>query len=218
MQASKHSAPCKQTLCAMQAACGMSSNVHRLTLGADSFGRARAGKQTDRKTLLGELNWIFTAITDTIAWNMLPRSLFQKLFRQDLLVASLFRNFMLAERIMLSCGCLPVSYPRLIPMHQHPMWECWDMTAECSLLQLPTVINDETRFKPSSFFSEQLTAFELWLSHGSTCRDPPEQLPVVLQVRCGLPVGIVHLCTHSSKVTAASIEIGFTCRRQPASP
>lgn len=40
------------------------------------------GKQTDRKTPLGELNWIFTAITDTIAWNLLPRSLFQRLFRQ----------------------------------------------------------------------------------------------------------------------------------------
>lgn len=44
------------------------------------------GKQTDRKTPLGELNWIFTAITDTIAWNMLPRSLFQRLFRQVPLV------------------------------------------------------------------------------------------------------------------------------------
>ena len=40
------------------------------------------GKQTDRKTPLGELNWIFTAITDTIAWNVLPRALFQRLFRQ----------------------------------------------------------------------------------------------------------------------------------------
>ena len=29
------------------------------------------GRQNDRKTLLGELNWIFTAITDTIAWNVL---------------------------------------------------------------------------------------------------------------------------------------------------
>jgi hypothetical protein len=40
------------------------------------------GRQTDRKTPLGELNWIFTAITDTIAWNSLPRATFQKLFRQ----------------------------------------------------------------------------------------------------------------------------------------
>jgi hypothetical protein len=28
------------------------------------------GKDNDRKTPRGELNWIFTAITDTIAWNM----------------------------------------------------------------------------------------------------------------------------------------------------
>jgi len=33
------------------------------------------GRQNDRKTLLGELNWIFTAITDTIAWTVLPRGM-----------------------------------------------------------------------------------------------------------------------------------------------
>jgi len=49
------------------------------------------GQFGDRRTMLGELNWIFTAITDTIAWNMLPWEIFQKYFRQDLLVASLFR-------------------------------------------------------------------------------------------------------------------------------
>ena len=30
------------------------------------------GRLADRKTPIGELNWIFTAITDTIAWNVLP--------------------------------------------------------------------------------------------------------------------------------------------------
>ena len=40
------------------------------------------GKLNDRKTPLGELNWIFTAITDTIAWSTLPSNLFQQLFRQ----------------------------------------------------------------------------------------------------------------------------------------
>ncbi len=62
------------------------------------------GLISDRRTMMGELNWIFTAITDTIAWNVLDSELFQKLFRQDLLVASLFRNFLLAERIMKSLG------------------------------------------------------------------------------------------------------------------
>lgn len=34
------------------------------------------GRQNDRRTLLGELNWIFTAVTDTIAWNVLPHGRF----------------------------------------------------------------------------------------------------------------------------------------------
>lgn len=56
---------------------------------------------------------------------------------QDLLVASLFRNFLLAERIMRAVSCTPVSLPRLPPSHQHPMWNAWDMAAELCLLQLP---------------------------------------------------------------------------------
>ncbi|MFS7976676.1 putative transcription factor WD40-like family [Helianthus anomalus] len=141
------------------------------------------GRQTDRKTLLGELNWIFTAVTDTIAWNVLPHDLFQRLFRQDLLVASLFRNFLLAERIMRSANCSPVSYPMLPPTHQHHMWDAWDMAAEICLSQLPTLLEDpNAEFQPSPFFTEQLTAFEVWLNHGSEHKKPPEQLPIVLQV------------------------------------
>uniref|UniRef100_A0A5B6ZMP6 Putative regulatory-associated protein of TOR 1 n=1 Tax=Davidia involucrata TaxID=16924 RepID=A0A5B6ZMP6_DAVIN len=141
------------------------------------------GRQNDRKTLLGELNWIFTAVTDTIAWNVLPHDLFQRLFRQDLLVASLFRNFLLAERIMRSANCSPISYPMLPPTHQHHMWDAWDMAAEICLSQLPALVEDpNAEFQPSLFFTEQLTAFEVWLDHGSEHKKPPEQLPIVLQV------------------------------------
>jgi regulatory associated protein of mTOR len=72
-----------------------------------------AGRLNDRRTPLGELNWIFTAVTDTIAWNVLSRDLFQRLFRQDLLLASLFRNFLLADRLMRPYGCTPISVPRV---------------------------------------------------------------------------------------------------------
>ncbi|EXB42394.1 Regulatory-associated protein of TOR 1 [Morus notabilis] len=141
------------------------------------------GRQNDRKTLLGELNWIFTAVTDTIAWNVLPHELFQRLFRQDLLVASLFRNFLLAERIMRSANCSPISHPMLPPTHQHHMWDAWDMAAEICLSQLPLLVEDSNaEFQPSPFFTEQLTAFEVWLDHGSEHKKPPEQLPIVLQV------------------------------------
>ena len=142
------------------------------------------GMQNNRKTPLGELNWIFTAITDTIAWNVLPRKLFQRLFRQDLLVASLFRNFLLAERIMRANNCTPISSPRLPPTHQHPMWAAWDMAVEQCLLQMPSLLSGDpdAEFVPSPFFTDQLTAFEVWLEYGNQNDAPPEQLPIVLQV------------------------------------
>ena len=57
------------------------------------------------------------------------------------------------------------------------------------LLQLPALLNGdpEAEFRPSPFFAEQLTAFELWLAHGSAMKQPPEQLPIVLQA-CPFPV------------------------------
>lgn len=132
--------------------------------------------------MIGELNFIFTAITDTIAWNTLPRERFQKLFRQDLLVASLFRNFLLAERILRSCDCTPVSSPALPPTYQHPMWQAWDLALDLSLGQLPGILENGNKFVHLPFFEEQLTAFQVWLDLGSEERNPPEQLPIVLQV------------------------------------
>lgn len=144
------------------------------------------GHMQDRRTMLGELNWILTAITDTIAWNTLPRELFQKLFRQDLLLACLFRNFLLAQRIMQRYNCTPVSHPRLpVPTADHPMWDAWDMVVDECFYQLPSALvggQSGGQFAHSTFFSDQLTAFQVWLSCGVRGRRPPEQLPVVLQV------------------------------------
>lgn len=142
------------------------------------------GQLGDRRTMLGELNWIFTAITDTIAWNVLPQKLFQQLFRQDLLVASLFRNFLLADRIMRSYNCTPVSSPRLPPTCHHPMWHAWDLAVDQCLSQLPQVLstNPCLLHRACPFFSDQLTAFQVWLSLGDHQRSQPEQLPIVLQV------------------------------------
>ena len=61
------------------------------------------GDHSDRKTPRGELHWIFTAVTDTIAWNTLPSNIFQKLFREDLLAASLFRCELYAYCFLLRC-------------------------------------------------------------------------------------------------------------------
>ncbi|GAP87222.1 putative regulatory associated protein-mTOR [Rosellinia necatrix] len=146
------------------------------------------GRLQERRTPLGELNWIFTAITDTIAWTSLPRQLFRKFFRQDLMVAALFRNFILAQRIMMVYGCHPQSYPALPDTHQHPLWESWDLAVDLALSQLPMLEKKESEgieyeYQSSTFFAEQLTAFEVYLGRGDALlQKPPEQLPVVLQV------------------------------------
>lgn len=140
------------------------------------------GVLNDRRTMLGELNWIFTAITDTIAWNTLPRELFQTLFRQDLLVASLFRNFLLADRILRSYDCTPVSSPALPHTFRHPMWAAWDLALDVALSQLPEILASKKTYSNSPFFEEQLTAFQVWLEGNPDQANPPEQLPIVLQV------------------------------------
>lgn len=167
------------------------------------------GQINDRRTMMGELNWIFTAITDTIAWNVLDSELFQKLFRQDLLVASLFRNFLLAERIMKSLDVTsvshpvtPVSHPALPPTHEHPLWQSWDLALDMCITQLSSVINNNNYsslhhqqhhhvphhvvphrdFVSCGFFTEQIEIFDVWLRYNVNSHTPPEQLPVVLQI------------------------------------
>jgi len=149
------------------------------------------GKDSDRKTPRGELNWIFTAITDTIAWTTLPSKTFQKMFRQDLLVASLFRDYLLARRIMKSFGCTPQSWPLLPDTTTHHLWQSWDMTLEafinCNIATQKGSIMVDARNNLSAmqsnltFFTDQLTAFDLWLDFSTASSEPPEHLPVVLQ-------------------------------------
>ena len=98
------------------------------------------GDLKDRRTPLGELNWIFTAITDTIAWTTFSRETFTRLYRCDLLIASLFRNFLLAERIMKNYHCTPHTYPPLPPTSTHPLWATWDLAVDTCLRQLPDLL------------------------------------------------------------------------------
>ncbi|KAF5312958.1 hypothetical protein D9619_002557 [Psilocybe cf. subviscida] len=185
------------------------------------------GDLKDRRTPLGELNWIFTAVTDTIAWTTFSRETFTRLYRCDLLIASLFRNFLLAERIMKNYHCTPHTYPPLPATNTHPLWATWDLALDRCLRQLPDLLalspgipavvpapvpagpvpnvattpitpgrigsltkaseaqGDKAKgdkpyvYEPSTFFTDQLTAFEVWISRGGSAltKKGPLSLP-----------------------------------------
>uniref|UniRef100_A0A0W0FX59 C2H2-type domain-containing protein n=1 Tax=Moniliophthora roreri TaxID=221103 RepID=A0A0W0FX59_MONRR len=148
------------------------------------------GDLKDRRTPLGELNWIFTAITDTIAWTTFSPEIFARLYRSDLLIASLFRNFLLAERIMKGYNCTPHTSPPLPSTNTHPLWATWDLALDACVRQLPDLLAAEQaptdrpkpppyQYVPSRFFADQLTAFEVWISRGGSAltKRGPMSLP-----------------------------------------
>ncbi|KPA79470.1 hypothetical protein ABB37_05303 [Leptomonas pyrrhocoris] len=142
------------------------------------------GDNNDRKSPRGELNWILSAVTDTIAWCTLPPAQFHYLFRQDTAVKGLFRNCILADRLLRESGCTPVTYPALSEeTHLHSMWEVWEYTVDKCVSQLPRLLaagdGAAAAYEPSTFFGDQLTAFEVWVESGDMS-EVPEQLPCVL--------------------------------------
>ena len=79
----------------------------------------------------------------------------------------------------------------------------WLMVACCRVLVVvlrdpqiadrnPTVNTNEARLTAIPFFADQLTAFEVWLQFSWNEGKPPEQLPVVLQVRTGTKLLLVN--------------------------
>jgi len=100
------------------------------------FDPVVSGQYTDRRCPLGELNWVFTAITDTIAYEALPQEMFQRLFRSDQALAPLLRNYLLANRIMRSVNRTPSSVPKIPDTSKSPLWQAWDLAIESALNQL----------------------------------------------------------------------------------
>ena len=99
---------------------------------------------------------------------------------------------------MKSLNCTPQSFPVLPDTSSHPLWQCWDLCVEAVVANVVGMQkgHDQYGLRPipmaSTFFAEQLTAFEIWLDfHGSGggggesssgAGDTPMHLPIVLQV------------------------------------
>ncbi|KAI5283148.1 DNA-directed DNA polymerase gamma mip1, partial [Ascosphaera atra] len=83
--------------------------------------------------------------------------------------------------------CHPISSPKLPETHNHPLWQSWDLAVETVLAQLPALLENEAgtrhyEYQSSTFFAEQLTAFQVYLDSNPSEKNPPDQLPIVLQV------------------------------------
>ena len=107
--------------------------------------RKLPGKHSDRTTPKGYLQWVFQAVTDAIAWSILPLPVFRKLFRRDIFLAGLFRGFLLANRIMRQYNCQPISVPEIPSAHDHPMWDSWDLAIDQCLSQLPKLLEENEK-------------------------------------------------------------------------
>ncbi|KAH9586452.1 Raptor [Trypanosoma melophagium] len=163
-----------------------SHRKHLLPHVTDEMIRHIPGDLLDRRSPLGELSWILVAITDTIAWCTSPPSQFYQIFRQDTMTKTLFRNFLLADRLLREVGCVPVTHPPIAEeAHLHHVWDLWDYTLENVICQLPDLltvdmtVNPNYTYKSSTFFMDQLMAFEVWVGAGDL-RNQPEELPSVL--------------------------------------
>lgn len=89
---------------------------------------------------------LLSAITDAIAADYLKPATFNTIFRKDRFLASVYRNFLLAEYLLLQYDIHPVSYPELPVMCHHPLWQQWnaimDVFLTSNLTPVPSVCND----------------------------------------------------------------------------
>ncbi|ESL07726.1 hypothetical protein TRSC58_04581 [Trypanosoma rangeli SC58] len=107
------------------------------------------GELNDKKTPLGALHWAFMSITECIAWSTFPHALFMHLFRGDVVVAPLFRGFLLADRIITALGAKVTVYPPLPRTSDHTLWDTLDNVVDRTFVSLwravrptpPTVLN-----------------------------------------------------------------------------
>ena len=152
-----------------------------LTVALKTAGKEVRGKLNDRSTPLGQLHWVFTAITDTIGWQQHDAPTFKELYRQDVLLASLFRNFLLAQRVMRMYGAVPTSFPDM-PLEGNDLWTLWDCIVDRfangeEADALPAVDLDD-------FFGDHLEAFERYLCTNRIVGEERKYpfLPIVLQM------------------------------------
>lgn len=156
---------------------------------------------------LGEVDWLLTVVTETIAWEITHDGLFRTLFRQDDALRDLGKGYILSQvpamhvvgrsRVLTSCfrqrvmralDCTPVSYPSIPSGHLHPLWRIWDAALDDFLDQIPIkvpIIDAPHEYRPPVMIEELLAASEAVLllpevRHRENCRIAAANLPIMV--------------------------------------
>ncbi|KAK2960457.1 putative Regulatory-associated protein of mTOR [Blattamonas nauphoetae] len=177
---------------------------HGLSDDQDILMKAVMEEQSEQNSMNRQLALILQAITETIAYNMCPKTQFLALFRDDPFLARIMQNFLLAQRIMPLYGCNPVCYPPLPPTNTHPLWSSWDRACDVvfkrhglviNLFRTPTVPREIPAFSTEqtqstnllkqsvselNFFESHFDSFNIWLRLGCREEEPPTFLPIVM--------------------------------------
>jgi len=186
-----------------------SARGHGCLLSAAEMIELLPGTAAERRSPLGELHWILTGVTDAIAWQLLPTPLFSRLFRQDVTLSALLRNFVLASRVMGRLQCSVVSEPPLPPSHAHPLWSQWDVTVSHCLARLHG--HSALSPQPSPFFPDALTSFKLEVDAAAQRPPPHDRLHRGAGATRLLPVVLQALLSQSFRLLALQLLHAFLC-------
>lgn len=78
----------------------------------------------------GTIKSLLSVIPDAIAADYCTPSLYAKLFRKDKLLASLYRNFVIAQYLLHFYDVHPVSWPKIPDMSAHVLWQQFNATID----------------------------------------------------------------------------------------
>ncbi|KAF8756144.1 Raptor N-terminal CASPase like domain [Rhizoctonia solani] len=117
------------------------------------------GDLKDRRTPLGELNWIFTAVTDTIAWTTFPAT-----FSAGSSAKISWSPLSFAIFYLPSVSCATTILPQLRAAEEQRLAAQQDAGPGGSQT---SDASGPYQYIPSSFFGDHLTAFQVWLTRGA---------------------------------------------------
>lgn len=147
------------------------SNILKMNLSSDGLNdkcSSFPGRINDRKSPRGLLNWVLSSILESIACSILDRATIKLMLRQDPMLASMIKNFVLASRILVTFRCSPFCYPLeldTLAILSHPLWEIWDQILETSLDLLHSQKMGQFETLITDYFTSQLDAFENFINH-----------------------------------------------------